>query len=326
MQPQISVIVPVYKTEKYLHQCIDSILAQTFTDFELILVNDGSPDNCGAICDEYAQKDKRIKVVHKKNGGVNAARADGVKCSTGEFITFVDSDDTLPQTALKDLFIEMLPNIDIVIGGLTTATGTAICYKEETINIDNYREETLANRFIHTGPVCKLFRKNLFNEGTFDFPREIYMGEDLIMNIRLAFSAKNDIKIISKSVYNYRDDNGENCCNNFYTSLEYETLFYHYYKQSIPATLFSKYIGATIIYRFKKISSAHRHYIKNNIWHIVPFHKELLDDIKSSKYKANFIKRVSIHCQNPISSYLFIKTTRLMLKMRNLIRGVKSQN
>ena len=91
MYPQISVIVPVYKAEKYLPSCIDSILAQTFTDFELILVDDGSPDNCGAICDEYAQKDKRVKVIHKENGGVTAARADGVKISTGEFITFVDT-------------------------------------------------------------------------------------------------------------------------------------------------------------------------------------------------------------------------------------------
>ena len=71
MQPKTSVIVPVYKAEKYLHRCVDSILSQTFTNFELILVNDGSPDNCGAICDEYAAKDNRIKVIHKKNGGAN---------------------------------------------------------------------------------------------------------------------------------------------------------------------------------------------------------------------------------------------------------------
>lgn len=93
MHPQISVIVPVYKAEKYLHRCIDSILAQTFTDFELILVNDGSPDNCGAICDEYAQKDKRIKVIHKDNGGVSSARNAGLDIARGNIICFVDSDD-----------------------------------------------------------------------------------------------------------------------------------------------------------------------------------------------------------------------------------------
>ena len=72
--PQISVIVPVYNVEKYIHRCIDSILTQTFTDFELILVNDGSPDNCGAICDEYAAKDPRIHVIHQPNGGLSIAR------------------------------------------------------------------------------------------------------------------------------------------------------------------------------------------------------------------------------------------------------------
>ncbi|MBQ8418683.1 MAG: glycosyltransferase, partial [Phascolarctobacterium sp.] len=72
--PKLSIIVPVYKVEQYIHKCVDSILKQTFTDFELILVDDGSPDNCGKICDEYAQKDKRVRVIHKKNGGLSDAR------------------------------------------------------------------------------------------------------------------------------------------------------------------------------------------------------------------------------------------------------------
>ena len=84
MQPKISVIVPVYKAEKYICKCVDSVLTQTFTDFELILVNDGSPDKSGIICDELAKKDSRIKVVHKENGGSNSARRDGFINSTGK--------------------------------------------------------------------------------------------------------------------------------------------------------------------------------------------------------------------------------------------------
>jgi len=95
--PKISVIVPVYKVEPYIHRCIDSILAQTFTDFELILVDDGSPDNCGKICDEYAAKDGRIHVIHQDNGGLSAARNTGIdwafENSDSEWITFIDSDD-----------------------------------------------------------------------------------------------------------------------------------------------------------------------------------------------------------------------------------------
>ena len=97
MQPKISVIVPVYKAEKYLHRCVDSILAQTFTDFELLLINDGSPDNSGVICDEYAQKDNRIRVFHKENGGVSSARNIGLDNAKGEWITFIDSDDYIEQ-------------------------------------------------------------------------------------------------------------------------------------------------------------------------------------------------------------------------------------
>lgn len=93
MNPKISVIVPVYNTEKYLHRCIDSILAQTFTDFELLLIDDGSKDNSGTICDEYAAKDSRVRVFHKENGGVSSARNLGLDNAKGEWISFVDSDD-----------------------------------------------------------------------------------------------------------------------------------------------------------------------------------------------------------------------------------------
>lgn len=96
--PTISVIVPVYKAEQYLVRCVDSILNQTLSDLEIILVNDGSPDNCGAICDEYAKKDNRIKVIHRENGGASAAKNSGLEIATGEYIGFVDADDHIhPQ-------------------------------------------------------------------------------------------------------------------------------------------------------------------------------------------------------------------------------------
>lgn len=91
--PEISIIVPVYKVEKYLDTCVRSILAQTFTDFELILVDDGSPDGCGALCDAYAKEDPRVSVLHKKNGGLSSARNVGIEAAGGKYIGFVDSDD-----------------------------------------------------------------------------------------------------------------------------------------------------------------------------------------------------------------------------------------
>ena len=100
MKPEISIIVPIYNVEKYLPRCIESILAQTFTNFELILVNDGSEDDSGEVCDRYAKEDKRIKVIHKKNGGVSSARNAGLKNSIGNYIGFVDPDDYIK----KDMF------------------------------------------------------------------------------------------------------------------------------------------------------------------------------------------------------------------------------
>lgn len=117
--PTISVIVPVYKVEPFLHRCVDSILAQTFTDFELILVDDGSPDNCGAICDEYAAKDSRIHVIHQQNGGLSAARNAGIDWafahSDSQWITFVDSDDVVSELLLEYLFdMAQTENADII--------------------------------------------------------------------------------------------------------------------------------------------------------------------------------------------------------------------
>lgn len=98
--PQISVIVPVYKVEKYLHRCVDSILAQTFTDFELLLIDDGSPDNSGNICDDYAKKDTRVRVFHQENKGVARARNFGLENAIGEFVMFIDSDDEIHVSAM----------------------------------------------------------------------------------------------------------------------------------------------------------------------------------------------------------------------------------
>lgn len=104
-----SIIIPVYKTEEYLHQCVDSILCQTFTDYEIILVDDGSPDNCPAICDEYAAKDNRVIVVHKENSGLSGARNEGLRKAKGKYIAFLDSDDYWDRTdALKELYSVLL--------------------------------------------------------------------------------------------------------------------------------------------------------------------------------------------------------------------------
>ena len=114
--PKISVIIPVYNAEKYLRRCVDSILAQIFTDFELLLIDDGSKDKSGVICDEYAKKDNRVKVFHKENGGVSSARNLGLDNARGEWIGFIDSDDMVKPEYLDGL-IRYQSRSSLVVGG-----------------------------------------------------------------------------------------------------------------------------------------------------------------------------------------------------------------
>ena len=135
MQPKISVIVPVYKAEEYLHRCVDSILAQSFTGFELILINDGSPDNSGAICDEYAQKDNRVKVIHKENGGVASARQCGIDNATGEYTIHADPDDWVEPTMLEELYNKAVEeNADMVVCDFYVNTHKSCVYRTQQVS------------------------------------------------------------------------------------------------------------------------------------------------------------------------------------------------
>lgn len=173
--PQISVIVPVYKVEKYLHECVDSILAQTFSDFELILVDDGSPDNCGAICDEYAAKDSRVRVIHQENQGLSGARNSGIDIAEGEYITFIDSDDFVDARYLE-----------ILMEGAKDGVGVVVCRHKEFADGDmlsNWQGEIVLRSFdkvealtalydgnpqVPINACCKLLRRGLI--GTYRFP------------------------------------------------------------------------------------------------------------------------------------------------------------
>lgn len=134
--PKISVIVPVYKVEKYLPRCVESIINQSFSDFELILVDDGSPDNCGAICDEYSKKDARILVIHQENAKLAAARNSGLDIASGEWVAFVDSDDWLHKGYLNAL-----------LSGSRKDTDVVICGSKVTSNETEKEEEGVAVRF-----------------------------------------------------------------------------------------------------------------------------------------------------------------------------------
>lgn len=205
MNPRISIIVPVYNTERWLHRCVDSILAQTYTDFELLLIDDGSNDNSGAICDEYAIKDKRVKVFHKSNGGVSSARNLGLDNARGEWITFVDGDDWLEPNAVNDLIDK----------SMTTDADIVFCdfwfdYPEHRIThrLYDWTKQGAAglNEYIATTWTClwgSIQKKQLYVENGLRSPESIRFCEDFHLIVRLCFFA-NKISKVTKPLYHYR--------------------------------------------------------------------------------------------------------------------------
>ena len=184
MQPKISVIVPVYKAEKYLLRCVDSILAQTFTDFELILVDDGSPDNSGTICDEYAQKDSRVRVFHKENGGVSSARNLGLDNARGEWITFCDADDYVTPDWLMAYSDAMVSNADLAIQGYHIIDSNRNIVKHLPSQKGNTVEDkqklivSLMCQGVYGFLWVKLFKRQLIEENNIRFDIKSSFRED----------------------------------------------------------------------------------------------------------------------------------------------------
>lgn len=198
----ISVIVPIYKVEDYLPRCINSILSQSFTDFELILVDDGSPDNCGKICDEYAAKDSRVRVFHKPNGGVSSARNLGLDKAQGGWITFIDSDDYVGKEFLSELVLTMEScRVDFV----------AIC---NYINVDKkvpylcINEEDFDLLFYKYSfqklccPWGKLFRTDFIKKIGLKFNESLHLGEDVVFVVTYLLNIKS-LSLIKSSNYHY---------------------------------------------------------------------------------------------------------------------------
>lgn len=216
MNPKISIIVPVYKVEAYLRSCIDSVLVQTFTDFELILVNDGSPDNCGVICDEYAQKDARVRVIHKENGGVSSARNRGIETARGEYIGFIDSDDDIEPNMYKclfeyaskyeaDMIVCPFKVIDVVNDHLSISAiwDQTHCVIDHTI-IENQIIPSILKRNYYSLLCCynKLYKRSCFANKENRFSTHMSFGEDARLNIHLLTQIRT-LVFVDQPLYNY---------------------------------------------------------------------------------------------------------------------------
>lgn len=209
--PIISVIVPVYKVEQYIHRCINSILEQSFADFELILIDDGSPDNCGTICDEYAKVDNRVRVIHQENGGLSAARNTGIdwvmQNSGSEWITFVDSDDWVKNNYLERLFEAVQKyGSKVSVGDFKKVSDTETVKNFETEIIEiNPEELWISNRANATVAWGKLYGKNLFEEIRYPIGR---IHEDEFVTYKLLFPLEK-IAYVQECLYMYfQNDEG----------------------------------------------------------------------------------------------------------------------
>lgn len=272
---QISIIIPVYNASNYLYQCIESVVNQSFPYFEVLLINDGSTDESGAICDEYAKKDDRIKVFHKKNEGVSVARNLGITESNGEWICFVDSDDYVSENYLL-AFIEILSqneNIDFVIQGFVKLKDSNE-YKrdlgDEVMKASNFNELFINKNIQNFGyPFSKFYRKQIIIENEILFPEDYTIAEDL--SFLLIYLSK--IKTIKfQKTHNYYYRHTENSLSN---------------RLRKPEIYFARYFGV------KKI-------IKDN-------YKELYKDIFSSSaiYKSFQHNIGSALFQSILSLYFF---------------------
>lgn len=202
--PIVSIIIPVYNVAEFLPRCIESVLSQTFNNFELILVDDGSSDKSGSICDEYASKDERIRVFHNENGGAGAARKFGVQQSLGTWIEFVDGDDTIPSDSLEKLYQIAEPgDYDIVVGTLNLNNNSKFVHKiSGAVNKVEYIKALLLNE-TSIGPVAKLYKSSLFRSLQWNTPKEIKNNEDLLMLVSLATKVSNVYISSTLLAYNY---------------------------------------------------------------------------------------------------------------------------
>ena len=202
---KISVIVPVFKTEKYLNRCIKSIVNQTYKNLEIILVDDGSTDNCPKICDDWSNKDDRIVVIHKKNGGVSSARNIGINHSNGKYISFVDSDDYIDQDMLSKL-VNCLKEKKSDISICNYYPNTFDFFElDKKIKIDVFYNMLFDKKYYRGYLWNKLYRSDIIKNNQLFFDDNICICEDLLFNCKYALHCCN-ASVVNEKLYYYNDD------------------------------------------------------------------------------------------------------------------------
>lgn len=203
---KVSIIVPVYNVEKYLEECISSIIKQNYKNIEIILIDDGSKDSSGKICDEYAKKDKRIRVIHQKNSGVSTTRNKGIELATGDYIAFIDSDDYIDKDYIKYLVGDIKEKQQIICKIIMFNKNERVFRSKKglpTLNLNKDSFIELSKLFVLNTPCCKLYNRKILKENNLAFDTGVSIGEDLLFNLAY-LKHIDEVVVLDKFLYFYR--------------------------------------------------------------------------------------------------------------------------
>ena len=315
--PKISVIVPVYNVGCYVRKCIDSILVQSYTDFELLLIDDGSTDGSDKICDEYALRDNRVKVIHKPNTGVSNTRNIGINEASGYYIAFIDSDDWVEKYYLEKL----LPKDDeLVICSLIweeTQRQVRDIFSEKHFKnneIIHFLENNITSQML-VGPVCKLFVTSLIKKYEIRFIEKLNHSEDFIFVLDYIISVKPSVRTIEEALYHYRRTNlcslsvmslsSEHCF--VFMNLMYSKIFRIYSDfgfSKVPTSIFREHLANCFANIFRNII-----YSPMNIFSKF---KQILQLLKDERFRNLLLDK----------SYIF-RSSKNNYKRKLLFMGLK---
>ncbi|MCP3029190.1 glycosyltransferase [Halobacillus sp. A5] len=304
MNPAISIIVPVYNVEPYLRRCLDSILAQTFTDIEVIVVNDGSTDRSGEICDEFAEKDKRIRVIHKKNGGLSSARNAGLDIVKGEYIGFVDSDDYIDINMYKKLYelcIYTRSDISICTFGEVNEKNVSVPKKEKDLILEMDNNEGLRQLFkgeIYRFSVCnKLFNRKCISNIKFPVG---FLHEDLATSYQM-FAKANKVVFTNFTGYMYFKRENSILTTNYKAD------------RLISFSIWDKIIS----FMRKEYPELSKEYFSSFVFWSIDNSYYIVSQIRSEEEKMKFLKIIQSHIKNHYKQVM--KNDLLSIKYKFLI-------
>lgn len=303
-QPLITVIVPVFNSEKYISECLNSIICQSYFNLQIIVIDDGSTDLSGDLCEGFTPMDKRLTVIHQKNSGVSAARNTGLAYATGEYLAFIDSDDYVSADYIQKLY-QSISEADIAICGYHRIEQNSMSSRIQTdipasLNHDSLFHYVLCNNYIGGYLWNKLFRTSIINLNHITFDTSLSIGEDMLFISKYLTYARKGI-YLSEALYYYRL-NTDSALQNSYKTRKFNI-------KNISNLDASDLINKVIINESSAVhTSMSYRYIRTSIW--------LIFNMLNCQYlDKTLLKRIEGICRNNLFSYLHAKEARLFEKL-----------